>query len=152
MGRLRRGSGFALARAHQAAVATGRTAAAPPIPRIRMWGSPIRPCLFRQARTVGPRAFFRYAHQRGGLAISLSPLPRRMPSPALLLRTPGESLPLRRSRSRPCHTHGAVKVGKRDLADRPSVGILEAVRGLLPSSPAVHRLFLAGWGCASITV
>ena len=58
--------------ARRAAVATSRTAAAPPIPHIGMrWPSdPSSPD--SQAIPVGPRSFARHAHQRGSPARSLS--------------------------------------------------------------------------------
>jgi hypothetical protein len=59
------------ARARLAGVASGRMAAAPPSPHSREWGFPIRERLLPQPFALGPRTFFRYAHQHSSPAMSI---------------------------------------------------------------------------------
>jgi len=74
---VRRGTRVALVRARLAAVATGRTAAAPPIPhRVGVLRSAL--AWFLQARAAGPRTFCRHAHQHGSPAMPLPRPPRRL--------------------------------------------------------------------------
>ena len=86
----------------------------------RRGGSPIRPCLMRQARTVGPRWGGRCAHQRG------SPARSRHPRPDGLVRV-----------SRPSR-------GSKDLA-RGTVamaGLMTGVAWLIPYCARHHPLHL----------
>jgi hypothetical protein len=63
--------GIHLMHAHRVAVASERTAAAPPSPHIGMRGFPIRGRLFVQPFALGPHTFFRSAHQHGSPAMSI---------------------------------------------------------------------------------
>jgi hypothetical protein len=60
------------ARVRLAGVSSGSMAAAPPSPHIGMWGFPMREHLFPQPFTLGPRSFFRHAHQHRSPATALS--------------------------------------------------------------------------------
>jgi hypothetical protein len=52
---------------------------APHPPHRNVGRSPVRPCLFSQARSAGPRSFFRFAHQHGEPAMLRTPGPQRTP-------------------------------------------------------------------------
>lgn len=59
------------ARARRTAVTGLESAAAPPIPPIRMRGFPICRCLLRQPSAVGPLSILRHTHQCGSPTMSL---------------------------------------------------------------------------------